>query len=840
MRIEQIFVSGYGILHDLAIDLEPDITIIYGLNGTGKTTLHSFISTCLYGFHPRSSPERYEPVIGGSHGGHLRIRHGQSYWQITRSPDRKSQGTVRIEDLETGAIIPESSLNMLLGGISRQVFESVFAFDLAELQRLELMQDQELVALLYSVGIGTNIPLAASERYLAAAVDELYKPKGKKPVINTKLAQLQATAAQLRSLQSLPAQYQELLSLEAEIEKRIASTKGELARIRQELQHIKVLLDAWPVWQELLIHEQSLDALPTHDLPVSGLERITELHQELESLNNEIMRLKEKLPPSMLNHPTDNMIAKIDEISAALVHYEKEFAQQNAEILALKEHVQVLRIDHQQLCNQLEVIKQKKQKMTPPQLQNVPLPVQLQSLTRIKELRSLLNTTKSRNRWLADIWRWGWLILGLVFYFTDETAGLWITLILGTFAVLSLIKESWSDKRLHRQLRAELDQLVDQFGIQSHSDDLLVWEQRLHEQEELAQEQSKLQREVDQKSLALQQFTAQLEAKENSLQHLVSEWKKLLEDYGLPTVLTVEEVKSVIDVLAILPGLQRRSQQCNESLTQIYQRCGTTDIDRITQLYHQHELRLQTEQKVKAKAIVLETTLGEPLDTIRVRLQGLNQENIRVKEQQLLLRQKQLETELEADMNTLGKIRGQKETLEHNQETEQCQFQLALLKTEMEGLVADLLSKRILQHVIFQIREQYEKEKQPIVLKQASHYFAEITEGQYKRIFVPLATRDIRVEDKDGRILNVTQLSQGTVEQLYLALRFALVANICITGQKLPIILDDVLVNFDDHRLLQTIKLLQQISKEHQVIFLTCHHTTAQLFPHHQIRVLTA
>ena len=62
MRLEQLKIDGYGILWDLQIEFEPGVTVIYGLNGTGKTTLMNFIRACLYGFQPRNSPQRYEPI----------------------------------------------------------------------------------------------------------------------------------------------------------------------------------------------------------------------------------------------------------------------------------------------------------------------------------------------------------------------------------------------------------------------------------------------------------------------------------------------------------------------------------------------------------------------------------------------------------------------------------------------------------------------------------------------------------------------------------------------------------------------------------------------------------
>ena len=83
MKLEQIKIDGFGILHNLTIDLEPDLTVIYGLNGSGKSTLLNFVRSCLYGFYQRGLSS-YEPIKGGNHGGSLRIIDGEQQYLVSR------------------------------------------------------------------------------------------------------------------------------------------------------------------------------------------------------------------------------------------------------------------------------------------------------------------------------------------------------------------------------------------------------------------------------------------------------------------------------------------------------------------------------------------------------------------------------------------------------------------------------------------------------------------------------------------------------------------------------------------------------------------------------------
>jgi hypothetical protein len=89
----------------------------------------------------------------------------------------------------------------------------------------------------------------------------------------------------------------------------------------------------------------------------------------------------------------------------------------------------------------------------------------------------------------------------------------------------------------------------------------------------------------------------------------------------------------------------------------------------------------------------------------------------------------------------------------------------------------------------------------------------------------------LRVDDDQGRCLGVEQLSTGTREQLLLALRLALVGSFARRGVSLPLVLDDVLVNFDVSRAKCAARVLYDFARRgHQVFVFTCHQHIARLF----------
>jgi len=119
-------------------------------------------------------------------------------------------------------------------------------------------------------------------------------------------------------------------------------------------------------------------------------------------------------------------------------------------------------------------------------------------------------------------------------------------------------------------------------------------------------------------------------------------------------------------------------------------------------------------------------------------------------------------------------------------------------------------------------RRIFEEERQPVVLRLASRFAQQLTEGRYIRILTTPSDSSIRLENAEYRIIDSTLLSRGTAEQVYLALRLALAVE-AAQSSSLPLLLDDLFVNFDRLRLRAAAKLLVELAEERQLILFTCH-----------------
>lgn len=100
-----------------------------------------------------------------------------------------------------------------------------------------------------------------------------------------------------------------------------------------------------------------------------------------------------------------------------------------------------------------------------------------------------------------------------------------------------------------------------------------------------------------------------------------------------------------------------------------------------------------------------------------------------------------------------------------------------------------------------------------------SYITKKITNGKYNEVKIN-RNHEIKVKTEWGDIIDLSLLSTGTIEQVNLALRLAILEH--ITAEKLPIIVDEAFAFYDDQRLCNTIKFLSNEYKDRQIILFTC------------------
>jgi uncharacterized protein YhaN len=168
-----------------------------------------------------------------------------------------------------------------------------------------------------------------------------------------------------------------------------------------------------------------------------------------------------------------------------------------------------------------------------------------------------------------------------------------------------------------------------------------------------------------------------------------------------------------------------------------------------------------------------------------------------------------------------------RQKLEESADTAKLEAMIEALRQELALAVAEWRVAAIARGLVEETLRTFTRTRQPAVLAEASKAFAMVTNGHYEEV-VQGDGETLQILDRHGGVKLPDELSRGTAEQLYLCLRLGLAAEFA-RRTSLPLVMDDVLVNFDPERARAVAELLLDCAGEHQVLIFTCHPETAAL-----------
>ncbi len=196
----------------------------------------------------------------------------------------------------------------------------------------------------------------------------------------------------------------------------------------------------------------------------------------------------------------------------------------------------------------------------------------------------------------------------------------------------------------------------------------------------------------------------------------------------------------------------------------------------------------------------------------------------------MLLELEDLESQHGESFARLKEIEQELKALESDRRPSAIRCERETITRELRDCLAQTAAVHLGAKTLGQIRSRFEQSCQPGILEIASEYLAQLTCGKYVKIWTTLSEQQLRISDAESNNFSVEQLSTGTREQLFLALRLGLVGEFAERAIELPMVLDDVLVNFDQSRAEAAIQTLIEFAERgHQVLLFTSHLHLARL-----------
>lgn len=260
MRIRGWSVDGFGIFQDYDVrDLPDGLTVFHGANEAGKSTLLAFLRGMLFGFPDRRAGHaRYPPLNGGRHGGRLTIEAGDTGLVIDRDASRKSVLHVSRTDGRSGSA---EDLDRALAGADEQLFRSIFAFSLTELQTFESLTVDGIRDRIFTAGI------AGAGRSARAVIESLEERsrtllrRSSRARITLLVAELNRVRDALEAARAAAEHYRDRIAEEEGYEQDTRRLAEALTRARRAHEHTTTLIELWPTWSALRAARSERDGL---------------------------------------------------------------------------------------------------------------------------------------------------------------------------------------------------------------------------------------------------------------------------------------------------------------------------------------------------------------------------------------------------------------------------------------------------------------------------------------------------------------------------------------------------------------------------------------------------
>ena len=292
MRLSELYIDGFGHFHRRTLGTASrPVTVFYGPNEAGKSTLLAFVRAILLGF-PRVYSGHYPPLNGGRHGGRL-VVHDDTGASFIVERYAGSRGGLSVSTTEGASANPDALLRRLTGNATLDLFRNVFAFSLDELQAAASLNDAS--GAIYSAGQGAP-GLPGLIKSLGERKGRIYLPRGNNQRVPALVNELRVVEEQLRAAGGNAERYGNLMSRKADIDRELLEGEKTLAGVAVKQGRISRLVDGWEDWLALAGYQSQLQVLPRYDnFPENAVPRLEHLEQQMRQASEDRDEAKELL-----------------------------------------------------------------------------------------------------------------------------------------------------------------------------------------------------------------------------------------------------------------------------------------------------------------------------------------------------------------------------------------------------------------------------------------------------------------------------------------------------------------------------------------------------------------
>lgn len=322
--------------------------------------------------------------------------------------------------------------------------------------------------------------------------------------------------------------------------------------------------------------------------------------------------------------------------------------------------------------------------------------------------------------------------------------------------------------------------------------------------------------------------------------------KAIISSMGM--IFLEKQEKDIVRILADIQNLLKVEQETkqrishyNEMLSEVHEKIHNLEkrmsvyTDEMNQLFAIAHTNSEEEFYKRANAVAEKAKLESALEMTKRQLDTAFPNNtwkVFIHEQFDALELQQLQEALEVNITSfdgsieasrtqLAEINAELKRLESSDAHSEKIHQFEIEKEKLNRLAKEWAMIKAEKEVLAETKENYRDKYLAKVMEETAHFLNTVTAGKYVSVYSPENKEPFRLMAADGLRFTVNELSQGTMNQLYVSLRLA-ISKVMAESHQLPFLLDDAFVHFDEVRVKRMIKVLAETAAEQQVIMFTC------------------
>lgn len=286
-----------------------------------------------------------------------------------------------------------------------------------------------------------------------------------------------------------------------------------------------------------------------------------------------------------------------------------------------------------------------------------------------------------------------------------------------------------------------------------------------------------------------------------------------------------------------LAGAEQTARQATQVLAELVRSAGCGRADELPAIEARAARKTWLGQRGHDIDAQLVQHNARAVADVSAEAEGMTLEEVSRQLEELTREFEDLDRELETAQEALFQARREQQAIDGGAAAADAAQELESLGARIVGEARTYARVRLAGAVLDRVVQLYRERHQGPLLKRAAEVFARITRGGFSGLTIDYADdrQNLVGVRPDGNSVSVAGMSQGTRDQLYLALRLAAIEQHVASRGPFPVIVDDLLVQFDDERALATLEILTELSTRTQVLCFTHHRHLVDLVAHSRL-----